>query len=403
MATKKKNKKDKVEIEIDNSGINFKKKGQKKGKKLRFRSKLFITIVVVLLVIAISFVILRFAFPETWDKFIGLFMPPVIEGNPEGDLAVHFVDVGQGDCIIIQLPDGKNAIIDAGGDGANVTEQGCWERIEENIDALKIKTFDYMILTHTDGDHVDYMDSVLDKCLVKQIYRPAFNSLSEKERNINPQYGTVESKTYDNFIKAVEKEVKETEILPEFNIGKKEIKGIGYQFDIFGVEEQWYLKDKVGDEGQITAFERNKVSPMVLLSYNAENATRRIMFTGDAEGADGNGGEELFLEQYGTKADGVDGKLDGKIDIDLLKIGHHGSESSASVQFLEKLDPEYAVVSVGTQGKHGHPRKECLDRLANYVDGEQKGIKTYMTKDYGDIIFRVNKQGEMSFATDVKK
>ncbi|MDE6565837.1 MAG: hypothetical protein K2L47_02080, partial [Clostridia bacterium] len=253
-------------------------------------------------------------------------------------------------------------------------------------------TFDYMILTHTDADHVDYMDSVLDKCDVKNIYRPAFNSKDEKAAGVNPQYGTVPTVTYNDFVNAVKNEQEEIGAKVEFNIGQKEIVGVGYRLDIYGVEEKWYLKDVVGDETQIDAKEKNKVSPMVLLSYNAEKDVRKIMFTGDAEGKGGNNGENLFLEKYNDN-----------IDIDLLKVGHHGSESSASNEFLNRLDPEYAVISVGVENNHKHPRQECLDRLASYTDGKgQNGVKVYMTKDCGDIIFRVNQKGDMSFHTDIQ-
>ncbi len=384
-----KNKK-KIYIKTTKNGVNVKANG-KNTATIKFSSKLFIAIAVVVLVVVAAVLIFRFGFPAQWNKFIAIFMPPSVDGNPEGDLAVHFLDVGQGDCIIIELPDGKKAIIDAGGDEANTTQTDCETKIVQSIDELKIKTFDYMILSHSDEDHVEFMVTVLEKYDVKQIYRPAFNSSIERDSNINPQYGTIETKIYNKFVIAVQEEQKQGASV-EFNLGKKQIDGVGYKFDIFGVSEDWYSKDKVGASVTDPKI-KNKVSPMVLLSYNSEEDVRRIMFTGDAEGKGGNNGESLFLNGYKDN-----------IDIDLLKIGHHGSESSASNEFLQRLDPEYAVISVGTQGEHGHPRKECLDRLATYNDGKgQLGIEVYMTKDYGDIIFRVNKQGKMSFDTDIKK
>lgn len=384
-----KNKK-KIYIKTTKNGVNVKANG-KNTATIKFSSKLFIAIAVIVLVVVAAVLIFRFGFPAQWNKFIAIFMPPSVDGNPEGDLAVHFLDVGQGDCIIIELPDGKKAIIDAGGDEANTTQTDCETKIVQSIDELKIKTFDYMILSHSDEDHVEFMVTVLEKYDVKQIYRPAFNSSIERDSNINPQYGTIETKIYNKFVIAVQEEQKQGASV-EFNLGKKQIDGVGYKFDIFGVSEDWYSKDKVGASVTDPKI-KNKVSPMVLLSYNSEEDVRRIMFTGDAEGKGGNNGESLFLNGYKDN-----------IDIDLLKIGHHGSESSASTEFLQRLDPEYAVISVGTQGKHGHPRQECLDRLATYNDGKgQLGIEVYMTKDYGDIIFRVNKQGKMSFDTDIKK
>lgn len=384
------NKKKDFDVKATNRGVRV-KVGKSRAKTIKYTSTLFIAIAVVVLVVVLAVLVFRFGFPDYWNKFIALFNPPSVEGNPDGDLAVHFLDVGQGDCIIIELPDGKNAIIDAGGDAKNTTNERCEDRIISNINELKIKTFDYMILTHTDADHVDYMDTVLEEYDVLNIYRPAFNSKSEKAVGVNPQYGTVQTVTYDNFVTAVKQEQEEIGAKVEFNIGKKEIVGKGYRFDIYGVEEKWYLKDVVGDETQIDAKEKNKVSPMVLLTYNAEKDVRKIMFTGDAEGKGGNNGESLFLENYNDN-----------IDIDLLKVGHHGSSSSASDEFLKRLDPEYAVISVGVENNHGHPNQNCLDRLANYTDGRgQYGVQVYMTKVYGDIIVRVNKQGDMSFKTDI--
>ena len=384
------NKKKDFDVKATNRGVRV-KVGKSRAKTIKYTSTVFIAIAVFVLAVVLAVLILRFVFPEYWKRFIAIFYPPNKTEKADGDLAVHFLDVGQGDCIIIQLPDGKNAIIDAGGDAKNTTNERCEDRIISNINELKIKTFDYMILTHTDADHVDYMDTILEEYDVLNIYRPAFNSKSEKAVGVNPQYGTVQTVTYDNFVTAVKQEQQEIGAKVEFNIGKKEIVGKGYRFDIYGVEEKWYLKDVVGDEEKIDAKEKNKVSPMVLLTYNAEKDVRKIMFTGDAEGKGGNNGESLFLENYNDN-----------IDIDLLKVGHHGSSSSASDEFLKRLDPEYAVISVGVENNHGHPNQNCLDRLANYADGRgQYGVQVYMTKVYGDIVVRVNKQGDMSFKTDI--
>ena len=158
-----KNKK-KIYIKTTKNGVNVKANG-KNTTTIKFSSKLFIAIAVVVLVVVAAVLIFRFGFPAQWNKFIAIFMPPSVDGNPEGDLAVHFLDVGQGDCIIIELPDGKKAIIDAGGDEANTTQTDCETKIVQSIDELKIKTFDYMILSHSDEDHVEFMVTVLENMM----------------------------------------------------------------------------------------------------------------------------------------------------------------------------------------------------------------------------------------------
>lgn len=402
MAEKKKNnsKKD-IDVKVKKDGVKVKTKsnGKTKTKTIKFSSKAFWIIVAVVLIIAVALMVFKFAFPEQWNA---VFKKKTIGGNPAGDLAVHFVDVGQGDCIIIQLPDGKNMIIDAGGDEDNVTKEECEDRIFKNIDELGIKTFDYMMLTHSDSDHVDYLDSVLEKCVVNNIYRPAFNSDAEAANGINPQYAKVTTKTYGYFVEAVNKEIgsdgKKANI--EFNIGKKVIEGDGYLIEMFGCPEDWYLKDSIGEEPD--AKQKNRVSPYTLLSYNSENGVRSIMFTGDGEGeSEGktkNWSDKYFLDTY----------YKSSMNIDVLKVGHHGSAVSTSEDLLNKLDPEYAVISVGVESNsHHHPRPECLDRLSNYqntfADKNGDKITTYMTKQSGDIVLRINKAGVMSFNHDVEQ
>lgn len=400
MATKKNNKTD-VKVGVDKKGVKVKTKsnGKTKTKTIKFNSKLFWIIVAVVLIVAIAVMVFKFAFPEQWDA---LFKKKVVAGNPEGDLAVHFVDVGQGDCIIIQLPDGKNMIIDAGGDNDNVTKEDCEDRIIDNIDELGIKVFDYMMLTHSDSDHVDYLDSVLEKYVVNNIYRPAFNSRTEVANGVNPQYALVKTDTYESFITAVNKEIgadgKPANVF--LNIGEKNIVGEGYTIDMYGCPEDWYLKEAIGEEPD--AKQKNRVSPYTMLSYNSEKGVRSVMFTGDGEGENEgktkNWADKYFLDTY----------YKSSMNIDVLKVGHHGSAVSSSEDFLNKLDPEYAIISAGVLSKqHGHPRQECLNRLSDYQntfsDPNGDKITTYMTKQCGDIVLRVNKAGVISFDMDVKE
>ena len=109
------------------------------------------------------------------------------------------------------------------------------------------------------------MVTVLEKYDVKQIYRPAFNSSIERDSNINPQYGTIETKIYNKFVIAVQEEQKQGASV-EFNLGKKQIDGVGYKFDIFGVSEEWYSKDKVG--ASVTDQHQENELPNRLLDFH---------------------------------------------------------------------------------------------------------------------------------------
>lgn len=395
---KKKNKNlniktDKANINVDKNSVAVKVKGKK---KVKVPTKIAVSIVAVLLVIAMTGVICYYfvaPFKAFIDDLFGITTIP----TADGELNVHFVDIGQGDFIIIQLPDGKNMIIDAGSDAKGNRPISGSEIVNEKIEELKITTFDYMLLTHTDGDHVDYMDDVLAKCKVLNIYRPMFLSKTEKVNNPNSQFASIETNTYDDFVNAVNLEV-ETEGARVFmnNDTVEPIVGAGYKIEFYNVAERAYYKTTVGEGTQITAYEKNAVSPITILTFKGENQVERsIAFTGDAEGkdgSDGNGGELDFIEKYRHK----------KIDVDVIKAGHHGSSTSTSIEIMDFLDPEYCVVSVGTTQKHGHPTTEFISRVTNYTDknltDDNDGILgLYMTKDKGDIVLNINKQAVMNW------
>ncbi len=155
-----------------------------------------ISIVAIVLVIAIATAVVYFAFPDTWDSIVA-----TIKGDNnnngggstnlvggDGELAVHIINVGQGDCIYIKFPDGKDMVIDSGcttkpydSFGKNVVLNYLQDHVEGDLE--------YLMLTHTDTDHVSYLDEVVDAFDVNNVFMPNVLSTpnmskwSEKDKN----------------------------------------------------------------------------------------------------------------------------------------------------------------------------------------------------------------------------
>ena len=190
------------------------KKAYKKNPKA-----VIITIVAIVLVVAISWAILYFAFPDTWQQIVSIFdkdkgggnkFTPLVRGD--GELLVHMLDVGQGDCIYLQLPDGKDMVIDC----ANYNDSGEYEKKTfDYLDAyITDGTVEYLMLTHCDSDHVYYMDDLLARYQVEKIFMPnvlaAPGTKTESKKKLQDKIDaldtsrftdpdTVESVTYAEF------------------------------------------------------------------------------------------------------------------------------------------------------------------------------------------------------------
>lgn len=131
----------------------------------------------------------------------------------------------------------------------------------------------------------------------------------------------------------------------------------------------------------------NNASPICLLEY----ADRTIVLTGDAE---------VEVESYAI----AKGYLNN-IDADILKVGHHGSTTSTSQAFLDRIDCEYAIVSVGEDNKYGHPEQILVDRLEDYkdikADNDFNGFaEVYYTDDDGTVTVQIDEKGVMKINTE---
>lgn len=276
----------------------------------------------------------------------------------DGELIVHMIDVHQGDSILIQLPDGKNMLID-GGDKDGKIASHITDYLFNYTDLKDEKgkiTLDYVMLTHSDADHCGSLDDIIahKDIDVLNVYRPMVVAESKYFSNdplkahadeLGYVVDTITTQAYSAFMKAVYEEETLQNVyynLEGMTIGEETA---GYMFYFYNPAIEMYKKIS-------SAAQKNNVSPMLLLEFNG----RKILLTGDSdEVAEDNFIKNVNADLFGTGFDG---------DIDVLKVAHHGGEDSTKQELVDLLKPEYAMISCG-ENTYGHPRQATLDKLTN--------------------------------------
>lgn len=328
-----------------------------------------------------------------------------------GELEIHYIDVGQGDCAIIKLPDGKTMIVDAG-DKGNAVRDKILGYIETNFS--DIENFDYAIVTHSDADHCGSMDNVLAAYPAKTVYRP--NVIASDDGYTDPAIAVTQDTevndtnlkfwnnsgasatglnhcdtlAYSQFIAQAYKPfvIDEVTITPKVIIsdGRQETRQSGkiLQDIIVDLNGDGDIQD--GGEYSIIFYaplnfyynDVNDYSNIFVIKYQGFE----FLFTGDAEAE----AEAEFVEEY------IDSEIE--FDIDVFKLGHHGSRTSSSQEFIDivteqsKRDEIKWIISCGLDNSYSHPHTETLDRfLASGFLEENKRI-TITDKD---ILFEVKK------------
>lgn len=250
----------------------------------------------------------------------------LLDGNisttPAGQLKVHFIDVGQADSILIQTPNGKNMLIDAGNnnDGSKVVSY---------LQNLGITKLDIIAGTHPHEDHVGGMDTVINMLQVGKVYMPKVTS---------------NTKTFEDVITAIKN------------------KGLNITTPTPGttVDLDSSVKLEILAPNGNTYEDLNNYSIVFKLTYGSKS----FLFTGDAEDVSE---REMLAKGYNLKAD-------------VLKVGHHGSNSSTTSEFLSAVAPQYAVISVGKDNEYGHPTQATMDKLKN------ASVTVYRTDENGTIV-----------------
>ncbi|MDO4282279.1 MAG: ComEC/Rec2 family competence protein [Clostridia bacterium] len=238
----------------------------------------------------------------------------------EGELEIHFIDVGQADSILIIQGD-HNMLIDAGTNDAA-------ETVVDYLNSQGIEKFDYVIGTHPHEDHIGGLDNVISNFDIETFLFPK---------------ATANTKTFKDVVSAANaKGLKFT--VP--NVGSTYQLGDA-TFEVFAPNSEKYEST-------------NNYSIVIRLTYGGN----KFLFTGDAETLS----EEEILAKFSD------------ISADLLKIGHHGSYTSTSDEFLKAVNPKYAVISVGKGNSYNHPVKSVMERLKN------ANIDVYRTDELETII-----------------
>lgn len=262
-----------------------------------------------------------------------------------GKLKVHYINVGQGDSILVQQGD-KNMLIDAGTNASTSS-------LISYLRSQNIKKIDYLVLTHPHEDHIGGADAVIKTFEIGSIYMPKV---------------TANTATFRDVVKAMNaKGLKALQpvIGTNYNLGQAACEILGPVTTVNGDLNTYSIVIKV-------TFGNNK-----------------FLFTGDA--------------QASNEQDMINKGFD--LSADVLKLGHHGSHTSTSQNFLNKVNPKYAIISCGVDNDYGHPHKETMDRL------KRKNVIVYRTDESGTIVaesdgnnisFNV-KPGDNRYGSQVKK
>ncbi len=247
------------------------------------------------------------------------------------NLQVHFISVGQGDSELIKLPTGENVLIDAG-------DTDCDEYLVNYIKSQGVEEIDTVIATHPHSDHIGSMQDVLENFKVNKIMMPDFD------------YDTV---TYTNLLYSIEENNVER-IVAKY--GDSFDEGAAH-FDILGPVKQYE--------------DANNISLVVMMTYGQT----KYLFTGDQEAE---AEKDLISMGYNLNAD-------------VLKVGHHGSSTSSSQEFLNAVRPSIAVIEVGEGNKYNLPEDEIIMRIA------RGGTTVYRTDKSGNIV--ISSDGEELYVT----
>jgi len=247
-----------------------------------------------------------------------------------GVLTVAFLDIGQGDSIYIEAPNGNQVLIDGGPNKKVLRELG-------EVMPFYDRSIDVVVATHPDKDHVGGLVSVIENFSVDAVVEPGVGS---------------DTKIYQSFENVIEEKGIERVLARRGMIIVLDSKGGVYLHILFPNQD-------------VSLWDTNDASIVAKLVYKDNS----FLLTGDSPKG---------IENYLTYIN------DSSLESDVLKLGHHGSKTSNSKAFLQAVSPTFAIISAGDDNRYGHPHKEVLDML------EKQNISPLATYDSGTILFKSN-------------
>lgn len=235
---------------------------------------------------------------------------------------LYMMDTGNSESILLIDPSGQAMLIDA-------AENDDYYKIKNTLDKYKIKKINVLIATHPHADHIGAMDEIIESFDVDSIYLTQFSD---------------DTKVIEDLMDAIKSvDVPEVFVMPgmEFKFGKASV-------NVLGPEERETDEDA------------NNESVVLMVSYGQTD----FLMTGDMEEKE----SKEILERWGEK-----------VDCEIFKVAHHGSQTGTTKAFLDAATPEVALISCGQNNPYGHPAEETLDLL------NEAGAKTLRTDTMGDI------------------
>lgn len=264
---------------------------------------------------------------------------PAVYVKSSEDMVVTFIDVGQGNCILVETPSGIALLYDAG--GTPEWMESSWDPgikvVVPYLKANRVTKVEYAVMSHAHDDHIAGFRAVMDNIEIGEFIDPGY-----------PHPGII----YGDLLEIIKTKNIKYKIMRAGDGNKIEL-GPDITCEIFSPPADFYYRGTNSDV--------NNSSLLLKITY--KNVS--FLFPGDLEKQ----GELYCAKKYGNR-----------LTANILQAGHHGSFTSSTKPFLQKVLPEVAIIPVGKNNRYGHPRPEALNNLENV------GAEIYRTDYDGNVI-----------------